>query len=77
MSITNLASYIPVSVSGLGTREAALCMMLGSPAVELETIMAFSFSILVATYLVSGLMGLAAFWARPLDLRWLKRRRVD
>jgi uncharacterized protein (TIRG00374 family) len=77
MSITNLASYIPVSISGLGTREAALCMMLGSPAIELETIMAFSFSILAATYLAAGLMGLAAFWARPLDLKRLKRQRVD
>lgn len=73
MSITNLASLLPISISGLGVREGALAAMLGGRA-PLETIMAFSFAVFAATYLASGLMGLAAFWRAPLDMTWRKDR---
>lgn len=73
MALVNLASYLPVSVSGVGTREALLWAILSPRGASLETVMAFGLAVLCATYLVSGLMGLAASWIHPLELGWLRR----
>jgi uncharacterized protein (TIRG00374 family) len=62
MAMTNLIALLPISIAGLGTREAALFLLLGSTGVSLEFILTYSMAIFIVTFVVTGLMGSVASW---------------
>lgn len=62
MAMTNLLTLLPVSIAGLGTREAALLFLLGPMGIGLEWILAYSISVFVVTFVITGLMGATAWW---------------
>lgn len=62
MAMTSLLTLLPVSVGGLGTREAALVFLLGPMEIGLEWILAYSISVFVITFVITGLMGATAWW---------------
>lgn len=62
MAMTNLLTLLPISVAGLGTREAALLFLLGPMGIGLEWILAYSISVFVVTFVITGLMGTTAWW---------------
>ena len=72
MAITNIFTFLPVSISGLGTREAALCFLLLPRGISLELILAYSMGVLFVFFIVGGIMGAVAWWVRPLE--WQKLR---
>ncbi len=74
MSMVNLFSFIPITVSGLGTRDAALLFLLGQKGISYETIMAFSMGIFAVFYLGGGLLGVVAWFLKPIDLKGIKQK---
>ncbi len=69
MAMVNLFSFLPVSVSGLGTRDAALLFLLTRRGLGYESIVAFSMGILIVFYVGGGLLGLTAWFLRPITLK--------
>lgn len=68
MAITNLISLLPISVAGLGTREATLMFILIPRGIEPEKILAFSFSIFMIFYIGGGIAGWLAWIKHPMSL---------
>jgi len=75
MAITNIFTFLPISISGLGTREAALCFLLLPRGISLELILAYSMGVLLVFFVAGGLMGAVAWWMRPLGLETLEGSR--
>ncbi len=68
MAMVNLFSFIPITVSGLGTRDAALLFLLGQKGVIYETIVTYSMGVFALSSLGGGLLGVIAWFLRPLTL---------
>ncbi len=66
MAITNIFTFLPISIAGLGTREAALCFLLLPRGISLELILAYSMGVLLVFFVAGGIMGAIAWWMRPL-----------
>jgi len=75
MALTNLFSFLPISVSGLGTRDAALLFLLTPRGIPSEVIIAFSLGILVVFFVGGGLLGMIAWWMEPVSLKTGKMKR--
>lgn len=69
MSISNLISFIPVSIAGLGTRDAALIYLFGRVGLNVETAVIFASFIFIVCFVMGGLMGFIAWLLKPLSLR--------
>jgi hypothetical protein len=69
MAVSRLLSILPVSISGLGVRDAVLVFLFAQ--VNLKPELAVSFSLLVFTtlFVFNGFLGALAWWIRPLHLR--------
>ncbi|MDA2932719.1 flippase-like domain-containing protein [Acidobacteria bacterium AH-259-D05] len=76
VALGSLVTFVPVSISGLGTREAVIIAYLGTAGVPAETALAFSFLVFVAFYLAYGLMGAIAWWVKPLPLNDFRSQRA-
>jgi uncharacterized protein (TIRG00374 family) len=63
MSLVVIIELIPVSVFGMGTREAFLIFILGMSGVAGESVIAFSIAYLILAYWSVGLLGLL-FWIK-------------
>jgi uncharacterized protein (TIRG00374 family) len=70
VALGSLVTLLPVSVSGLGTREAMIVAYLGTEGVSEEPALAFSMLIFVTFYVAGGLMGAVAWWAKPVSIDW-------
>jgi glycosyltransferase 2 family protein len=68
VSLGSLVTLLPLSISGLGTREAALVAYLGTTAVAAEAALGYSLLIFVTSYATVGLMGALAWWIKPVSL---------
>jgi len=58
---------LPISISGIGTRDAVIIAYLGSLGITAEGAFGFSLLITLMFYTSGGLMGLAAWWLKPLS----------
>lgn len=72
LPIISLLDLLPISVSGLGTRDAALIGLLALYSVSPELSVAFSALILAAGYLFSFAFGAFLFTQEPISLDALK-----
>lgn len=72
--LVGLASFLPLSVAGLGTREGLLALIMAHRAVpeSLEAALAYSALFFAFCFAIPGLLGFACFWARPLSLGALR-----
>lgn len=68
MSISNLISMLPITVGGLGTRESVFILFLSPLGIPVERILAFSITVFLVTYVGDGLLGMSAWFIRPLKL---------
>jgi len=75
MALTNIFSFLPISISGLGTREAALLFLLRPRGIPVEVIIAFSLGILVVFFIGGGLLGFAAWWMEPVGFKTVASER--
>ena len=73
--LVGLASFLPLSVAGLGTREGGLALIMAHRAVpdSLEASLAYSALFFAFCFVVPGLLGFACFWQRPLSWQALRR----
>jgi uncharacterized protein (TIRG00374 family) len=68
VALGSLVTLLPVSISGLGTREAAIIAYLGMAGVPAEGALAFSLLVFATFYVAGGLMGAIAWWVKPVPL---------
>lgn len=70
VALGSLVTLLPISISGLGTREAAMVAYLGTAGVPAEAALAFSLLVFATFYVAGGLMGAVAWWLKPLPVRF-------
>ena len=68
VALGSLVTLLPISVSGLGTREAAIVAYLGTVGVPAEAALGFSLLVFATFYVAGGLMGAIAWWVKPVPL---------
>jgi len=68
VALGSLVALLPLSISGIGTREAAVVAFMGTMGVEAGAALAFSALFFVTFYIAGGLMGAMAWWIRPLPI---------
>lgn len=72
VALGNLVTLLPISISGIGTRDAAIIAYLGTVGVPSEMALAFSLLVFLTFYIGGGLMGAVAWWIKPAPLDHLK-----
>lgn len=72
MALGSLVTLLPVSISGVGTREAAITIYLGVYGVSAETALSFSLLVFITFYVIGGIMGAIAWWLKPIPLSILR-----
>lgn len=65
VALGSLVTLVPISISGLGTREAAMIAYLDSAGVQAEPALSFSLLVFVTFYIAGGLIGAVAWWIKP------------
>jgi len=68
MAISNLISFIPISISGLGTRDAILIYLFSLIDLSPEMAVSYAFLVFITFFVCGGLMGAIAWWIRPIDI---------
>jgi len=69
MGVSNLISLMPLSISGLGTRDAVLIYFFSILGYNPEMAVSYSLLIFLNFFVFGGLLGAGAWWMHPLDLR--------
>jgi len=67
ITITSLITILPISISGIGTREASLLLLLAPLGILPEQIISFSLLIFFANFVVMPLIGLYCWVINPLS----------
>ena len=70
MSITNLISFVPITISGLGTREAMLIFLFSLIGLSSEHAVAYSLLVFSVFYFGGALLGLVAWMINPLNIKF-------
>ena len=73
VSVANILSFLPITVSGLGTREAVFIFFLSKLQYSTEQALLFSTVFFACFYIVGGLFGYLCFMAKPVNIGKLKR----
>ena len=68
MAISNLISFIPISISGLGTRDAVLIFLFFLIGLKPELAVTYAFLVFVNFFIVVGLLGFIAWCVKPILL---------
>jgi uncharacterized protein (TIRG00374 family) len=69
VALGSLVTLLPLSISGLGTREAAIVAYLGTVGAPAEVALSFSLLIFFTFYVAGGVIGALAWWLKPVALR--------
>jgi len=74
--LVGLASFLPLSVAGLGTREGILALVMARRAVPdgLEAALAYSALFFSFCFIVPGILGFVCWLARPFSMESLKQQ---
>jgi glycosyltransferase 2 family protein len=72
VALGSLVTLIPISISGLGTREATIVAYLGTAGVSSQLSLGYSLLVFVAFYVAGGLMGAAAWSMKPVAIGSIK-----
>jgi len=76
MSIVNLITFIPISISGLGTREASMIFLFKTIGLSTEVAVFFSFLVFFTSFICGGLMGFIAWWFNPIKIDFSKKEEL-
>lgn len=68
VALGSLVTLLPISISGLGTREATIIAYLGSAGTPPEAALSFSLLVFFTFYVAGGLIGAVAWWLKPVSL---------
>jgi uncharacterized membrane protein YbhN (UPF0104 family) len=77
VALGSLITLLPISISGLGTREAVMITYLGIAGVSSEAALSFSLLVFFTFYVCGGLMGLVAWLIKPLPWSVLRARHTQ
>lgn len=66
VALGSLITLLPISISGLGTREAVMIAYLGTAGVPSEAALGFSLLVFFTFYICGGLIGLVAWLIKPI-----------
>lgn len=69
MSISNLFSFIPISISGLGTRDAALIYLFSLIGLQSELAVGYAFLVFFSFFVCGGIMGSIAWVIKPIKFK--------
>lgn len=72
VALGSLVTLLPISISGLGTREAAIVAYLSTVGVLAEKALGLSLLVFLNFYVAGGLMGAVAWWIKPAPLARVK-----
>ena len=72
MPLVTLLDLLPISISGIGTRELALIFLLGLKGVSPESAVAFSLIIFFTGYLLTALLGVLVWLKNPIRIKALE-----
>lgn len=72
VALGSLITLVPISISGLGTREATIIAYLGTVGIPPELALGFSLLVFLVFYVGGGLMGAIAWWIKPVSLDALR-----
>lgn len=75
VALGSLVTLIPISISGLGTREAAVVAYLGSVGVSADASLGYSLLVFVTFYVAGALFGIVAWWIKPVS--WNTVRQIE
>ena len=73
IALGSLVTLLPLSISGLGTREATIMAYLSTLGISAEAGLSFSLLVFATFYLGGGLMGAVAWWLKPAPLAGLQK----
>ena len=68
IAISRLIGLIPISISGLGTRDATLIYLFSLIGLKPELAVGYSFLIFVTFFIFNGIIGSVAWWIKPLPI---------
>lgn len=68
VSLVSLVALIPISISGIGTRDATLIVLFSVQGLTREAAVSLSLALLFVFYVSVGGMGALAWWKRPVSL---------
>ena len=77
VALGSLVALLPISISGLGTREAAIVAYLAMADIPPEAALGFSLLIFVTFYIGGGLLGALAWSIKPVKLTKLWSMKAD
>ena len=72
MAMVAILSFLPITVAGFGTREAALVVLFGQIGKSPEEAILFSTLYFLVFFVLGGVMGYFCFLLKPLEFRALK-----
>ncbi len=68
IAIVNTIAYLPVTVAGLGTTQAAFVFLFGLEGIGAEAALAYSFAIFFTVYVWGIVLGALCWWRNPIRL---------
>jgi len=68
VGLGSLVTLLPISISGIGTRDVTIVTYLGMMGVSTDVALGYSLLVFLTFYVAGGLMGAIAFWMKPLRL---------
>lgn len=74
IALGSLVTLLPISISGLGTREATIIAYLSTLGISAEAALGFSLLVFATFYLGGGLIGAVAWWLKPAPLTQLRNK---
>ncbi len=69
MGVSNLISLMPLSISGLGTRDAVLIFFFSLLGFKPELAVSYAFLVFLNFFVFGGLIGAVAWWMKPLQVK--------
>ena len=74
--LVGIASYLPISVAGLGTRDAMLLLVMNQLRIEnsLEYTLIFSSLFFVFCFVVPGSIGFFCLWRQPMSFKGFRKK---
>jgi len=69
MAISRLIGLLPISISGLGTRDAMLIYLFSLIGLKPELAVGYSFLIFTTIFVFNGMMGAVAWFIKPIDIK--------
>lgn len=71
-SLSNMISFLPISFSGIGTRDAVLVYLFRLINIDAEYAVLFSLLVFITLFGFGGILGFLSWLYKPIDLRILK-----